>query len=403
MRFSYKARNASGDLVLGDVDAQSRQEAVQKILRDGFVPLDVDEQKKNETYKRDSFFSKGRVRLEDLVDFLRRFSDLIEANIPLVRALQIVEKRIARQILRQAVGQLLVKVSDGVPLSSAIAAQGAIFPSYWSGLIHAGEISGEIKGILRRLSQLVEKEMQTKARLISGAIYPLIILVVGILTVLFLLVYVVPRLSEMFDELGQALPLMTQVLLFVSDFLVKTWWIFLVLGFLLGFWIRRVVSSLAGKLIVEEYLLRIPFWGEFMKMDDMERLARTIGILLESGVETVTALECALGALKRETFKVQVRKVVDAVRQGTGLSVAFSSSPMFSEDVISMIGVGEESGRGWHGFLQWAAVCDRHLEMMTKTATALIEPGLILLIGSVVGFIVMALLLPIFQMSLGVG
>ncbi len=403
MRFSYKARNSAGALVQGNIDAQTRDEAVQKILRDGLVPLDVEGHKKNENEQPFLSFSKGRVRLEDLVDFLRRFSDLIEANITLVRALQIVEKRTVHPVLKEAIGRLLVKVSDGATLSAAIAAEGKIFPSYWSGLINAGEISGELKQILRRLSQLVEKEMETKARLISGAIYPLLILIVGVLTVFVLLAFVVPRLSEMFSELGQALPLITQILLFISGLLVKTWWIFLLLVFWAGIGIKHLLSSLPGKLICERYLLQIPFWGEYMKTDDMERLARTIGILLESGVETVTALECALGTLKHETFKAQTQKVIDAVRQGTGLSLAFSNSSVFSEDVISMISVGEESGRGFQGFLQWAAVCDRRLEAMTKTATALIEPGLILLIGGVVGFIVMALLLPIFQMSLGVG
>ncbi len=402
MKFTYKARNSIGALVHGEIEAETNQEAVQKILHSGLVPLDVEGQK-TQNHPRAALFSKGRVRLEDLADCLRRLSDLIEADIALVRALQIVEKRTHRLMLKEAIGRVLVKVSDGATLSSAVASEPGVFPSYWPGLINAGELSGQLKQILARLTGLVEKEMETKSRLVSGAIYPMLILVVGVLTVFVLLTFVVPRLSEMFSELGQELPLITQILLLISAVLVKTWWIFVVLIICAVLWIKHLLSFASGKMTCEHYLLKMPFWGEFMQMDDMERLARTIGILLESGVETVAALECGVQTLKRETFKVQMKNVVEAVRQGTGLSSAFSSSPVFSEDVINMISVGEESGRGYQGFLQWALVCDRQLERMTKTATALIEPGLILLIGGVVGFIVMALLLPIFQMSLGAG
>lgn len=400
--FIYKARNSQGALVQGDIQAQTHEEAVQKILRDGLVPMDVQGQAVAQRRVIVSFQSSS-VSLEDLADFLRRFSDLIQADIALVRALQIVEKRTSRPLLREALKRVLARVSDGVPLSSAIAAEPKVFPSYWPGLINAGELSGQLKEILTRLTSLVEKEIETKARLLSGAIYPLLILVVGIITVCFLLVFVVPKLNEMFNELGQTLPLMTQLLLFVSALLAKTWWMIAIIISLMAAGIKQLLSTASGKLACERYLLKLPFWGEFMQTDDMERLARTIGILLESGVETVSALECAVQTLKRETFKVQMKKVVDAVRRGSGLSSAFSSSTVFTEDVINMISVGEESGRGAQGFLQWAQVCDRRLEAMTKIATALIEPALILLIGGVIGFIVMALLLPIFQMSLGGG
>ncbi len=401
MRFNYKSRNVSGGLVEGSMQAETREEAVKKILREGLVPLEVDEQgaKKSRPFFS---FQGGHPSLEDLADFLRRFSDLMEADVPLVRALQISEKRTRSLLLREAVSRVLVRVQDGTPLSKAIAAEPRIFPVYWPGLISAGELSGRLKEILVRLTQLVEKDIETKSRLVSATFYPLIILGVGLLTVFFLLVFVVPKLSDMFNELGQKLPLITQLLLLISAIIGRTWWIILLTVFLAGFWIKHMFTFPSGRLIGERFLFRIPFWGEFMKTDDMERLGRIIGLLLQSGVETVTSLECGAQTLKRETLKVQMVSVIEAVRQGTGMSMAFSRSTVFSEDVINMISVGEESGRGYQGFLQWAQVSDRRLERMTKTVTALIEPVLILLIGGIIGFIVMALLLPIFQMSLDV-
>ncbi|MCB9771466.1 MAG: type II secretion system F family protein [Candidatus Omnitrophica bacterium] len=402
MKYIYKARNLDGGLSQGVLDAETEGEAVQKILNDGLVPVEVDQEKTSKV-KSQINFKRNQIRLSDLADFLRQFSDFLEADIPVVRALDMVEKRTSNQQLRKVIGRLLIKVQDGASLSTAFAAELETFPRFWSGLIFAGELSGQIKSVVFRLSQLVDKEMETRSRLISGAIYPLLILAVGILTVFVLLTFVVPKLAVMFAELGQELPLMTQVLLLVSAILAKTWWMIalLIVGVIL--WVRKLLELPSGKLSVERFLFRIPFWGEFMKTEDMERLARTIGILLESGVETVTALECGTQTLKRQTFKNEMIRIVNLVRQGTGLSRAFSNSATFSEDVISMINVGEESGRGHKGFLQWAQMCDRRLERMTKTATALIEPGLILLIGGVVGLIVMALLLPIFEMSLGKG
>jgi type II secretory pathway component PulF len=403
MRYVYKARNTSGILTQGTLDAESREEAVQKILRDGFSPVEVEVQGNVRTILPGTVFGQGgRTNLNDLGDFLRRFSDLIAADIPLVRALQMVEKRTSRIALREAVVRIIGKVQDGVSLSAALASEPKVFPSFWPGLVRAGEISGRLKGILGRLSQLVEKEREAKARLISGAVYPLLILIVGFLIVFALLTFVVPKLAEVFTEMGQDLPLMTKMLLMISGALSKTWWLFLLVVVVAALWIKSVLLTVAGRLSLEKFLFRVPFWGEFIKTDDMERLARTIGILLESGVETVAALECGAQTLKRETFKVEMAKTVNAVRQGVGLSTAFAAAPVFSEDVVSMIGVGEESGKGAQGFLQWAEICERRLEYMTKTATALLEPALILFLGVIFGFIVMALLLPIFNMSLGV-
>jgi general secretion pathway protein F len=271
-----------------------------------------------------------------------------------------------------------------------------------AGLVRAGEISGRLKGILERLSHLVQKERETKARLISGAIYPLLILIVGFLIVFALLTFVVPKLAEVFTDIGQDLPLVTQILLMTSGILSKTWWLFVVVVIAIILWIKSLAATVTGRLALENVIFRIPFWGEFIKTDDMERLARTIGTLLESGVETVAALECGSQTLKRETLKKELTKTVNAVREGVALSTAFAAAPIFSEDVVSMISVGEESGRGYQGFLQWAEISDRRLERMTKTATSLLEPALILFLGLIFGFIVMAMLLPIFNMSLGV-
>jgi len=217
-----------------------------------------------------------------------------------------------------------------------------------------------------------------------------------------LLTFVVPKLAEVFTDLGQDLPMATRILLATSGILSKTWWIFLLCVIVVIVWIKSLAASVSGRLSLENFLFRVPFWGEFIKTDDMERLARTVGTLLESGVETVSALECGAQTLKRETLKKEMLKTVSAVREGVALSTAFSSAQIFSEDVVSMISVGEESGRGYQGFLQWAEISDRRLERMSKTATALLEPALILFLGLIFGFIVMALLLPIFNMSLGV-
>jgi type II secretory pathway component PulF len=402
MRYRYKARNASGHLTQGSLEAESREEAVQKVLRNGFVPVEVDAENSKTTVVGTVFGQAGRVRLDDLGDFLQRFSDLIAADIPLVRALQMVEKRTSRITLREAISRVIVRVQDGVSFSNALASEPKIFPPFWPGLVRAGEISGRLKGILERLSHLVQKERETKARLISGAIYPLLILIVGFLIVFALLTFVVPKLAEVFTDIGQDLPLVTQILLMTSGILSKTWWLFVVVVIAIILWIKSLAATVTGRLALENVIFRIPFWGEFIKTDDMERLARTIGTLLESGVETVAALECGSQTLKRETLKKELTKTVNAVREGVALSTAFAAAPIFSEDVVSMISVGEESGRGYQGFLQWAEISDRRLERMTKTATSLLEPALILFLGLIFGFIVMAMLLPIFNMSLGV-
>jgi type II secretory pathway component PulF len=291
-------------------------------------------------------------------------------------------------------------VQGGDDLSQALAAHKNIFPGYFIFMIRAGEMSGRLKVVLKRLCELIEKQEETMSKIRMSMVYPALIFFIGFLTIFIILTFVIPRMAVMFDDLDQQLPMVTQILINTGHFLSVFWWLpgCAIIGLFL--WIRKRRKTPGGKLFFDRLILRIPYWGHFLKIQEMERLARTMGTMLESGVDVPIALESAQGVINNEVIKIEFKRISQAVVQGSSLAAAFQTSPMFPANVIAMIGVGEESGRIENGFLKWAETFERESERTVKTVTTLIEPVMILVIGGVVGFMVIAMLLPIFRMNL---
>ena len=403
-RFNYKVKVTPAEIREGTIEAGDRQNAILRIIEQGCVPLEVKEVKPALARPRHrwdlSFFSPRKVRSGEVCHFLRQLHDLVDADIPLLRSLQLIGEQTKDLNFKKILELVKSRVQDGQSLSAAVLAQGETFPHYIEAMIRAGERSGQLKIILKRLCQLTEKHVEVMAKIRMSLAYPFMILAVGFLTVFVIMAFVVPRLAVMFDDLEQELPLVTQILVNGSHFLSRFWWLAasLLAGALFIFQGWRQTE--AGKLSTDRFFLKIPYAGNFLKTQELERFARTSGILLESGVEVVSALECGLGVVSNEELKEDIRQVIQTVIQGGSLAKAFLQSPSFPPAIINMVAVSEESGRIGNGFLKWAESYERESDRYIKIATTLLEPIMILIIGSLVGFMVMALLLPIFRMNL---
>jgi general secretion pathway protein F len=250
------------------------------------------------------------------------------------------------------------------------------------------------------LADFTEKDQEIRAQVKTSLVYPMLILFVGTITIFVLLTFVIPRLTSIFEDLDAALPLPTVILLTISSFFGRFWWLILAMIALAVFYLQGVLRTPKGRLWFDAMKLKIPTLGEYITHVEIGRFARTLATLLESGVVIVSALDAVAAVLENEVLKNEVKRLSQEVANGASLNAAFQECWYFPEEAVNMIAVGEESGRLEKGLHKLADAYERQSERMTKIFTSLLEPFLILIMGSIVGFIVIAMLLPIFRMNL---
>jgi general secretion pathway protein F len=291
-------------------------------------------------------------------------------------------------------------VRDGRSLSEALADHPRVFPPLYRSLVRAGETGGGLEQALNRLAELGEHEAELRSRLLSASAYPLFVLSVAMLMSVFLLMYVIPKLSLVFLETGQLLPLPTRFLLGVSQ-LVLHWWGALILGLVLLVWgIRRWYASPAGKALIDRQLIAVPAVGTFVRKLETARLARNLGTLVSQGVPMLQALDVVADNVSNATLRLAVQEIRTAVRDGSSLAGAVTATGRFPVFVANMVAVGEESGTVDAALLKVASAYEREVNRTLQDATTILEPVLLVAVGGVVMFIVLAMLLPVFQIGL---
>ncbi len=400
-RFSYKAKKGPGQIVDGVIEADVIDNAIRKLMELGLTPLDVAlEIKASAKSSKISFSFKKNVPLPTLVVFTRQICDLAEASVPILRALELVQNQTRHPVLKDALAQIHKTVQDGGSFSEGLAQFPAIFPLLYVNMVRAGEMSGQLDLVLARLADLVEKEQDTRGKIISSLAYPLFILVIGIILVFVLITFVIPKLSFIFEDLQQSLPWPTVLLLTISAFFARFWWLILAIGALLFFYIQSRLSTPQGRLWWAAQKLKIPVVGDFVKDMEISRFARTLGTLLESGVVIVEALKSVWAVVDNEVLKQEIESVSEQVANGASLTLALKTCKYFPEAAINVVAVGEETGKLEKGLYKLADAAERQADRTSKTILSLLGPLVLVLIASIVGFAVIAIILPILQMNL---
>ncbi len=408
-RFVYKAKRGPAEVIHGALEAENFDSAVDKITQLGLIPVDIvldrhrpeklgiqNIQKK----KSFSFSFFHSVKSSDVELFIRQMADLIDAGVPLLKALRVASSHTRHPRLKEIILKMEKTVEDGGALSAALAQYPSVFSGFFSHMVKSGEISGRLGNVLKRLAEFVEKEEEARAKIKASLVYPALVLAVGCVTIFILLTFVIPRLTVMFDDLSQELPLPTVILIVLSNFFSRFWWLFFAALGLALFYFKKFLNSLEGKLRFDAFTLRMPVVGNFIINIQMSRFTRTLATLLNSGVSIVTALESAGEVMDNEVFKKEIKKAAQDVAGGTNLQAALKKSLFFPDIAVNMIAVGEESGHLEESLAKLADSYEKQSDRDMKAATSLLEPLMIIFIGCVVGFIVMAMLLPIFKMNL---
>lgn len=418
--FKYTAKEGPHRVVSGTVESNHLDGAVSQIVQLGLTPIDVvleirppvrlsAEPRVGEASRPDDAGRKNAkpslklhrgTSLKSVVVFTRQMSDLTEAAVPILKALRVVSHQLRDSDFKDVVEGIYQLVTDGSSFSDALARYPQVFPSFYVPMVRAAEAGGQMEKILNRLADHLEKDQETRGKIKSSLAYPLLILMVGLVTVFVLLTFVIPRLSVMFDDLDQRMPLPTVILMNTSGFFMAYGWIVLGAAAGAGMYGRRWVNSEKGRLWFDAFKLRIPFLKDFITIVEVGHFARTLGTLLESGVTITSALNAVHPTMNNKVLQSEVQRISQAVSEGSTLKAAFERSAFFPEMVVNMVLVGEESGRLERGLYKVADVFERQTDEIVKTMLSLLGPLVLVVIVSIVGFAVIAMLLPIFQMNL---
>ncbi len=408
--YTYRAKTGPSQIQTGELEAVDEKEAVQKIMQRGFIPLDVEVRRlptKSPKASSSFFFwtrikSAGRaVRQEDRSAFLRPLNDLIDADVPLLKALSLTLAQTRKPPVKDILSRVTTAVQNGDSLSEALKNFPELFPAYVVTMIRIGEMSGHLKIVLARLAEYAEKEDESRRKLTMSLIYPAIVLGMGFLTVFILLTFVIPKLAVMFADMGQRLPFVTRILIAISQICSRYWEILIaaVAVFILGW--KRFASFPQGQRTLDRLILKIPFWGTFVRIQNLERLVRMLGLLLGNGVPLTTALEEIEMISDNEVIRFEVKALSQKIIAGERFASALASGTFLSPEQIGMMSIGEETGHLDSALNKVAQQLETQSERLVRTSTTFMEPVLILIIGAIVGFMVVALLMPVFEMNVG--
>lgn len=398
LSYQYTARDpATGRHVKAEVQADSESSAVKLINNEGLVPIEIT-LSKTSTNPLSKF--TNRVKAKDKVLFSRQLSTLINAGLPLVQALRSVSAQTVSKPLKVVINQLITDVEAGSTLSNSMARHPGVFNQVFISLVAAGETSGTLDQALERLANQQEKDADIIAKVRGAMIYPLIVLVVMLGVVVFMMVKVLPQVQTLYNDIGGAtLPLVTRLLLAVSNAMTRFWPIMIILVVVIVIFTSRWARTLGGKTIIDRAKLRAwPIGPLFMKMY-MARFSRTSTTLVASGVPLIQVLEITAKAINNVHVEASLRSATEKVKQGKSLGESLTGDPNFTELVPNMLRIGEQSGSMEQMLSKTADYYEKELDNEIKNIQTIIEPVMMILMGVMAFTIVAAVLLPIYNLA----
>ena len=402
--FTYRAKKGPDETLEGKIEAESREIAISQLLEKGITPIKIEltssSSLKHKSFKVRRFF--GKVRTSEVDIFTRQLASLIRSNITLLKALHIIREQTENPYFRELISSIATDVENGKMLSDVLVKYPKIFPSIYFNMVKAGEKGGILDEALERLVKFREKEEDVRAKIKSAFAYPIFLTIVGILTIFILFVFFMPRLINLFNQLGQTLPLPTKILIYISNFANHNW-LWICLGFfVLVLLFKRKSASKSERFARDWFKLHIPIIGELIKKAEISKFSRALSILLRSGISIFEAMQITTSLLKSEVFKTELNNMKKEVISGSSLSDSMKAVSQFSPFAINIITVGEEAGHLEESLLEVANFYGKDVDRAIRLITSLIEPIIIMIIGIMVGFIVFAMLLPIFSIDMAV-
>ena len=421
-QFSYRARRRSGEVVQGVLDVADRSAALLQIERLGLFPVAVETAKgaavatvekaanRKEAFGamlpptvRQMFLRKRKPKLQELATFTQQLANLLQAGMPLTVALNSMTHLQSKGISSEVSKQLKQEVMEGKSLSDAMARQPLIFSDLYVNMVKAGEQSGALVDVLRRMADHFERFALVQQKFTSALIYPAFVSVVGIAIVIFFMTYMLPKFLTLFGNMQVELPMMTQILIKISGVFTRYWWLMAMVIVAAYILFKRFQATDAGKRKIDEWKMRVPVFGKVMKLNLYGQFARTLSTLLENGVPVLTALKITEQVLPNRVIKEAIAKTRDAVTDGKTLAQPLAQSKIFPQLMVDLVKIGEETGDVPAALKNVADTYENELNIALRVMTNMIEPVLIVVMAGGVGFLLLSVLSAMFSLISNVG
>lgn len=394
--FQYKAVTADGEVVHGTLVGSDRKQVVEQLHALGQTPIRIDETTvAPATSGRKRRLRKRRISEEQIAHATRELSTLLRAGLPLDRALGVLISLSEGEPIAELLTNVRKEVNGGASLADAIEGQGGAFNHFYINLLRAGEAGGALETVLERLAEHMQQSKEVHDAMVSAMIYPAILIVVAVSSIFILLGYVVPQFTELFEDVGQVLPLPTRITIAVGEGLQSYGWVAL-LVVVAGVWImRRQLEDPRGRRRWHARFLKLPLAGAIITRVEVARFARTLGTLLHNGVPVLKALSIVKDSIGNQVIADGIERVAGSLKEGQSLAEPLAEAALFPPFAIHMIRVGEESGRLEELLLQVASIYDRETQVTIKRTLSLLEPVLILVLGIVIAAVIISILMAI--------
>ena len=396
--FRYSAFKAGGNEVSGSIEAANVNEAKLRLKKSGLYAKQITAAEDAATTQDGSFFRK-KIGLPELSLMTRRLATLLGASVPVYEAVATLHEQEGPGEMRKMLGRVRDRLSEGTNLAKSLAAEPQIFSDSYIGMVSAGEASGALEVVLERLAEFLEDQNAVRSKIVTSLAYPILMVVVGTGVMLFLVAFVVPKIVTVFEQSKAALPLITVILIKVSALLRKGWWVLVIIGFLVAAVLKRAKRNEAFRQKRDRLLLKLPLAGPLLQRLILSRFAKVLGLLLASGVPVIKAIEITGEAIVNREYRFFLMEASEELIQGGSLSTALKKSPLFPPLMVHMIAVGEKGGALEKMLIKAGDAFEKEFEADISRSMALLEPLLILAMGVCVGVVVLAVLLPIFQLN----
>jgi len=403
LTYIYKARNSEGTLVTGDMVAERRETVVNNLKQKDYYLLSVEKQSRFSNILRSKAALCRRVSVRDRAIFTHQLGTLLRAGMQISIALRTLTRQTQNKYLASVIRQLQIDIEQSSSLSQAMAKHPRAFSQVYTAIIKAAEESGSLAETLSVLSKQLKTQASVHARIRGALVYPVFLLVVSAAVVGVLTTFVIPKFIELFVNVNQKLPLPTKILMEFVDLFKGFWWIFMIGSAGIACLALAVIKVEFAKLYVDGMLLKLPVVGTLNRKLQLGRFTRTLGSLLNGGVKIISAIKTTEGTTTNLAFAREIGNIQEAILKGSNFADAVNNQSYFSEIAANMIAIGEDTGTLPEMLLEVADLYDQECESTISSMTSLLGPAMIVVLGLIIGFVVMAILLPIFETSTMVG
>ena len=395
--YAYKVRDKGGAVHKGSIEGHSEQLVVAKLRELGYVPVSVTARGKSKLDADIGGGSRSKIELRSVVIFSRQLATMVGAGLTLIRALGILAEQTESEPLAAIISTMRGDIERGLSFSQAISKHPKVFPTVYIAMVRSGEVGGMLDSVLLQLASMLEKQLELRRRVKSAMSYPIAVGVIIVVIVSAMLIFIVPMFESMYKDLGGTLPLPTRMLIAVSGFITSTWWLIAIVSVGAVFGLKRWKATPPGRLAFDRLKLRLPIAGTIVQKTALARFCQTLAALARSGVSIMEALDIVADTAGNAVVAAAVMDARERVRIGESVSAALMGHSVFPEMVVQMMAVGEETGALDEMLDKIGEFYDAEVSATVDSLTSLIEPLLMVVMGSTVGGMVVALYMPMFK------